>query len=501
MKTLFAIAIVCVCSVVCLADPLPRSTPEEQGISSAALLAYVDAADHKIDAMNSLVLVRHGHVIAEGWWAPWQAEDRHMLYSLSKSFTSTAVGLAIADGKLSLDDPVLKFFPDEAPTEATANLKAMRIRDLLSMSTGHHEETIKPFSFTSLEPQTKQFLAMPVAHKPGTHFVYNTPATYMCSAIVQKVTGEKVVDYLRPRLFEPLGIEGPIWLESPQGVCLGGFGLNIRTEDIAKFGQLYLQNGQWQGKQLIPATWVETATSRQVSNGSNPDSDWEQGYGYQFWRCRHGFYRGDGAFGQFCIVMPEYDAVLAITSGVRDMGAVMSLAWEHLITAMQSSPLPPNDAAHEKLASRLASLQLPPQTGSASSPMAAKVSGKTYQVNDEMRRIGSVKFDFSDAGATLTVGTATGAEKLDCAGGKWQKGRATWIAGPDARAALAPDQAVAASGAWTSDDTYQVKLCLYETPFYLTQTYRFAGDGVAIDSEYNCSFGPTKQPQLSGKQR
>ncbi|HEY4233704.1 MAG TPA: serine hydrolase [Lacipirellulaceae bacterium] len=501
MKAILAMAIICLFDVVCSAEPLPRSAPEEQGISSEALLAYVDAADHKIDAMNSLMLVRHGHVVAEGWWAPYGAENRHMLYSLSKSFTSTAVGLAIAEGKLHLDDTVLSFFPEDAPDEVSSNLKAMRVRDLLSMSTGHHDETIKPFSFTSLEPQTKQFLAMPIAHKPGTHFVYNTPATYMCSAIVQKVTGEKVVDYLRPRLFEPLGIENPVWFESPQGVSLGGFGLNVRTEDIAKFGQLYLQKGQWQGKQLVPGAWVEAATTRQTSNGSNPDSDWEQGYGYQFWRCRHGFYRGDGAFGQFCIVMPEYDAVLAITSGVRDMGAVMALAWEHLLPAMQSSPLPANDAAQKKLASKLASLQLPPQTGAASSPLAAQVSGKTYQVNDDTGRIGSIKFDFGDGRATMTVGTASGPEQLECGNGVWQKSRATWIAGPDARAALAPDQAVGASGAWTSDDTYSVKLSLYETPFYLNMKCRFSGDEVVIDSEYNCSFGPTKQPQMTGKHR
>ena len=139
----------------------------------------------------------------------------------------------------------------------------------------------------------------------------------MLSAIVQKATGKTVLDYLRPRLFEPLGIENPTWETSPQGISLGGYGLSIRTEDIARFGQLYLQKGKWQGKQLVPAAWVEAATARQTSNGSNPKSDWDQGYGYQFWRCRHGAYRGDGAFGQFCIVMPEQDAVVAITSGTR----------------------------------------------------------------------------------------------------------------------------------------------------------------------------------------
>ena len=327
----------------------PRSAPEAQGISSAAILAFVDEAEQKLNALHSLMIVRHGQVVAEGWWGPYAADEPHMLFSLSKSFTSTAVGLAIADGKLKLDDPVLGFFPDEAPAEPSANLKAMRIRDLLTMSTGHHDEDVRDFPYTGDESVVKNFLARPVSHKPGTFFFYNTPASYMLSAIVQKVTGQTVVDYLKPRLFEPLGIENPTWDASKQGVSLGGFGLNVRTEDIARFGQLYLQKGQWQGKQLVPAAWVETATSRQMSNGSSPTSDWEQGYGYQFWRSRHGFYRGDGAHGQFCLILPQYDAVIAITSGTRDMASVMNLVWDRLVPALKPDALPADAAAKRKL--------------------------------------------------------------------------------------------------------------------------------------------------------
>src|SRR6202008_1988661 len=162
---------------------------------------------------------------------------------------STAVGLAIAEGKLSLDSVVFKFFPEDAPAEPSNNLKAMRVSDLLRMSTGHQIEPKR----TPEEPWTKTFLSLPVPFKPGTHFLYNTSATYMLSAIVQKVTGVTVLDYLKPRLFEPLGIEHPTWESSPQGVSAGGYGLSIRTEDIAKFGQLYLQKGEWHGKQLVPA--------------------------------------------------------------------------------------------------------------------------------------------------------------------------------------------------------------------------------------------------------
>ncbi len=305
------------------APPLPRSTPEEQGVSSAGILGFVEAAEQKGDALHSFMLLRHGQVVAEGWWTPYAAGEQHHVFSLSKSFTSTAVGLAIADGKLRLDDPIVGFFPGSAPAFLTQNLLQMRVRDLLRMSSGQRADDLKDFPYEEKGDLVRNFLELPVPDVPGTHFVYNTPASLILSAIVQKVTGKTVLDYLGPRLFEPLGIEHPVWQATAEGISEGGYGLSIRTEDIARFGQLYLQRGRWEGRQLVPSAWVDEATSLQTANGSDPASDWNQGYGYQFWRCRHGFYRGDGAYGQFCIVMPQYDAVVAITSGTGDMPEVL----------------------------------------------------------------------------------------------------------------------------------------------------------------------------------
>jgi CubicO group peptidase (beta-lactamase class C family) len=335
---------------------LPRSTPEAQGVSSAGVRAFVEAADRQVTSMHSFMLVRHGHVVAEGWWKPEGPDKPHVMHSLSKSFTSTAVGLAVAEGKLSVDDPVLKFFPEYAPAEPSEKLRAMRVRDLLTMTAGHETEA----KFTTNAPWVQTFLAHPVPHKPGTHFLYNTAGSHMLSAIVQKVTGQTVLDYLRPRLFEPLGIENPEWGSSPQGVTFGGWGLKIRTEDIARFGQLYLQKGKWEGKQLLPASWIEQATAKQVSNGSDPARDWDQGYGFQFWRCRHGAYRGDGANGQFCIVMPELDAVIAITADTRDMQAELNVVWDHLLPAFHPGRLPADKREQARLRQSLAGLAVRP---------------------------------------------------------------------------------------------------------------------------------------------
>jgi CubicO group peptidase (beta-lactamase class C family) len=470
----------------CLAAGLPRSEPEAQGVSSSAVLSFVEAAD-KIDSMNSFMLVRHGCIVAEGWWAPYNADSPHSLYSLSKSFTSTAVGLAISEGKLSLDDEVLKFFPDDAPAQPSANLKSMRVSDLLRMSTGQQTEPARKPD----EVWTKTFLAHEVPFKPGTHFLYNTSGTYMLSAIVQKATGKTVLDYLRPRLFEPLGIEHPTWEASPQGISAGGYGLSIRTEDIARFGQLYLQKGKWEGKQLVPASWVEAATSRQTSNGSSPKSDWDQGYGYQFWRCRNGAYRGDGAFGQYCIVIPEQDAVVAITSGVKDMQAVLNVVWDKLLPALKPSTLPADSDAAAKLAQTLKGLSIRPQEGSASP--AKVVLGKKFVFPTNDRKLESLALEASgkDDAVNLVARVAGIDQRIPCGSGIWQKAQGAW--------GRLNRQHLAASGAWTAADTYTAKLCFYETPFIVTVHLQFKDNELHVTSESNVGFGGTKETALVGK--
>lgn len=473
-------------------DPLPRSTPESQGVSSEAILKFVEAADEGVNTMNSLMVMRHGKVIAEGWWAPYGPGIPHVLYSLSKSFTSTAVGLAVEEGKLGIDDEVSKFFPEDLPADPSNNLKAMRLRDLLCMSTGHQTEP--RLSETNPEPWTRQFLAHPVAFKPGTHFLYNTAGTYMQSAIVQKATGQTVLEYLKPRLFEPLGIENPTWGTSPQGVSLGGYGLNLKTEDIARFGQLYLQHGRWEGKQIIPAAWVEMATTKQTSNGSNPNSDWDQGYGFQFWRCRNGAYRGDGAFGQFCVVMPEQDAVIAITSGTKDMQGVLNLVWEHLLPAMGAAILLENANGHKALRKRLSALSLKFPEGKSFAPRSTSWMGKEFVFEPNGQGIEAVKLESDSTQKTVIEIRAGGAsQKIACGHNYWEKGRITY--------GSFKDQPVAAAGAWREDGTFVAKLCFYESPTFVTLTLKPDGEGLSYEAEYNVAFGPGKQPELKGKRK
>ena len=339
--------------------PLPRSTPEAQGIPARAICDFVAAAD-QINTFHSFMIVRHDSVVAEGWWAPETADKPHVLNSVSKSFNCTAIGLAIAEGKLNLEDHVLKFFPEDTPAAPSDNLKAMTVRDLLTMTCGHDTE---PQSIHGA-PTVKQFLAQPVPHAPGTHFLYNTMGSYVLSAIVTKATGQTTLEYLRPRLFERLGIDQPRWDSSPEGNSLGGYGLYLRTEDIAKFGQLYLQHGNWHGMQLIPANWVEQATSRHVANDQEAHAkigiDWKQGYGFQFWRCTHNAYRGDGAGGQFCVVLPDQDAVVAITADTGNMQGELNAIWDKLFPAFHDKALPEDASEQEQLKQIIAALKAHP---------------------------------------------------------------------------------------------------------------------------------------------
>lgn len=468
---------------------LPRSTPENQGISSQSIKRFIGSIQEKELELHSFMLVRHGHSVAEGWWKPYDADKPHMLFSLSKSFTSTAIGLLVQEGRITLEDRVIGFFPENKPEDPSPNLSAMTIRDLLIMGTGHAQEPA-----IQSDIWVDDFFKQAVEHEPGTHFVYNSAATYMLSAILQKVTGITLLDYLQPRLFEPLGIQGAAWESCPQGINTGGWGLKLKTEDIAKFGQLYLQKGEWDGRRLIPEAWIEEATSKQISNGpADSSSDWTEGYGYQFWMCRHGAYRGDGAFGQFCIVFPEQDAVLAITSGLGDMQAVLNEVWEHLLPAMEADPLPADADEASSLAGTLQALKLDPPSEEALSPIEKDVSGIVYDLEENEEKLHSFSVRFEEDGGVMELTGEHGVSSIALGRSEWKSGTTKLI--------MMTDQAYAASMTWKDDRTLQLTVRLTETPFYLTTECTFSKEGIHLAYWMNQSFEGKVVREVKGKAR
>lgn len=486
---------------------LPRSTPESEGVASSAIEALIDALGAKHE-MHSIVIARRGKVIAEGWWAPYAPELRHTMYSMSKSFTSTAVGFAVAEGKLTVEDKVTSFFPDALPAKISENLAALRVKHLLTMSVGSEKEPT--FPMVQQEDWVRFFLAHDISHEPGSVFMYNSAATYMCSAIVQKLTGQKIVDYLAPRLFEPLGIDDPRWEICPRGICTGGWGLSVPTEALAKFGTLFLQRGKWNGKQLLPAAWVDEATAFHiqqppVAKPSRPKelNDWQQGYGYQFWRCQHGGFRGDGAFGQFTIVLPEQETVIAMTSETGAMQGQLDLVWEHLFPALKSQPLAEDKAASDKLRAKLAALALPVPKGSDSSPTMDAINGKTFTLAENSLGLKTFHFNSLKHGLVLTANDGTEHSIVHTLGG-WKLGQTTAFPGTPPRLIdggkppAGTQHPLAAGATWRDPQTLELTWRFIETPHHDTVTFHFEDGKVRVSFASSIAKGKDKRPVLEG---
>lgn len=330
---------------------LPRvETPQYVTAAADSLWARAEAEGLEI---HSVMIVNDGKVIYQDWRNGGEADKGHVLNSVSKTFTSLAVGMAIAEDKLSVDEKLVDIFPEYRPDTVSDNLADIEVRDLLTMTCGHatdHTGEMRRMADTdSAFNWVRQFMAFPVEYRPGVIYCYNSVGTMMLSAIVQKRTGEKLIDYLNTRLFEPLGISGAHWDESESGICYGGWGLYLKTEDLAKTGQLILQNGRWNGRQIVPGEWIAEMTRMQVESspaGVNlvqlaqnsaykPGPDWVQGYGYQMWMCRHNAFRADGAGGQYILVLPELDSVVAMTASLGDMQKELNLVWQYILPALK----------------------------------------------------------------------------------------------------------------------------------------------------------------------
>ena len=424
--------------------PLPRSAPAAEGVSSAGIAALLDAAEADPGiALHSLMVLRHGRVIAEGWWAPHRPTDARQLYSVSKSFTATALGLAVAEDRLALSDKVVDHFPELASV-AGPRTRTITIDHLARMATGHHVDTLPAMTHGSdrAEP-VHTFLRLEPESPPGSVFAYNNGATYTLGAILQARTGQSLTGYLQPRLFDPLGIAPPFWDTMGGPREIGFAGLHLTTEDVARFGLLYAQDGQWQGQPLLAPDFVATATRALTPNAGEPVVDWQQGYGYQFWRSRHG-YRADGAFGQFCLVLPEQDAVVVITSETEIMQPLLDAVWAHLLPAFAG---PGGDDG--AMAERLAALTLP-------------VEGQGTYPADDWMTARTVTAAPGGSSWSLTLADADQTLVIDCGDGRWQRTAAP--AGAD-RVLV-----VEAQGRWPDPDTFVAELVLVQSAHRFTVT-------------------------------
>lgn len=393
---------------------LERATPESQGVPSEAVIRWFDAL-MEVDAteIHGAMLLRHGKVIGEMHPKPFRAEYGHTLFSCSKIFTAAAIGMAIGENRLRESDRVATFFPEMLPDSISDWLAELTVKDLLTMQSG-----FKPTDDvrTKETEWVKKCLGGKMVARPGERFAYDSMNTYLLSAIISKVTGEKMVDYLRPRLFEPMGISEEIWEESPEGISCGGWGLYLKSESMAKMGQLLLDTGRWAGRQILPAKWTEEMMTVHVE---------KEGYGYQTWRCEHPrTMRGDGAHGQFIIVMPDEDMVAVITQCCNTLPPGVEerrLLFEELLPTLSDTPLKEVKAS-KKLAKREKEYALPTAEGCATNKKQSQKLGKEMRL--EKNKMGwetmRVKMDGGDM--TLEV-TTTGGETatMRCGNGEWRE--------------------------------------------------------------------------------
>lgn len=357
---------------------LPRATcPEEAGVSTAELTAFVRDLEESHIANHSFMVLRHGMVAAEAFVPPFAPEIPHALYSFSKSVSATAVGFAIDEGLISLDTLVKDVFPEYKQKHSDENYQKLTVRHLMTMTSGREPNLIADKAKIDW---IQDFIDAPVRSMPGEQFRYTNENIYMLCAIVSRVSGMSVVDYLMPRLFEPLHIDRPFWETDQKGIEAGGWGLYLKTEDMAKFILCYLNKGVYNGRQVIPAWFAEDAIKPLVDNRNNEveQNDSSNGYGYCFWHNYHvkNCSRADGMFSQFGILLPDYDAAVILTDGHPDEQYVRDCIWRHFPKVFEQVPDAPtaeDTAAYQQL---IASRRIPPLPRRQHSPLEAKMNGR-----------------------------------------------------------------------------------------------------------------------------
>jgi CubicO group peptidase (beta-lactamase class C family) len=426
---------------------LARSTPAASGVSSRAVAALLDRLEARSVECHSIMVVRHGHVVAEGWWAPYSAERPHLLYSLTKSFTSVAVGLAIADGLLSLDDRVVDVLPDHVPAGISEQGRRLTVHHLLSMTTGHRTDSLT--EAWQLEPDdlVKGFLRVPFSEAEGTRHAYDNPTTFVLARMVERVTGRGLPELLDERLFRPMGVDHAEWDRVASGAAFGFHGLHLTTEAVAAFGELLLRGGLWGDRQLVPREWVRLATRRHIDSAQFTDdapdgADFSCGYGYQFWMSRHGFH-GHGAFGQQCVVVPSHDLVVAVTAQGQAQD-VLDAVWECLLPGVDHAGSARDD---EILADRLRRLSLAPVAGSAAPQRSVKARLDASAEDSALPDGTTVMVDPTDDGWRLRLGSVL---NVEVGHGEWRE------SSPLGRP-------VVAAGAW-QDNTFVAEIYVITTP-------------------------------------
>jgi len=474
-------------------DGLLRSKPIAAGTSAAGVLEFLNAAQREGLDHHTLLIARHGKLAVELYRWPYSATRPRIAHSIAKAFTSAAVGLAVSEGHLKLSDRVIDFFPEHVPPVVSENLRAMTVRDLLTMRTGHAEETSGSIWRAIETSWIAEFLKIPVVHRPGEVYVYTSAASYMLAAVFTAATGQSLHQYLRPRLFEPLGIVGETWDIGPDGFNPGGNGLTCEVSDLLKFGLLHLQKGLWDGKRILPEQWIDDAT--------RPVGD--SGYGYHWVTGPEGEFFAMGLFGQLIAVLPARDAVVVLNSALNRPDACSGM-WVPLLHRHLNVIFPralsnniTNRAAELELESRIAQLAEPAELSSSIQP--ALTGELHYSIDNNDLGISRIRFSFAHDRCTLSMRYADAEHSIVVGMNKWIEG-VTDIPGAQLHHGYGVTPArVVAGASWQGEHHLTMTWIFAEMTFRDKVECDFSNDRLILHRSVNVNSGATSWPALHGK--
>lgn len=457
-----------------------RTTPESVGITSASIQKLLDRLESGFTEMHGIQIMRHGKICAEGWWSPYAPGIRHNLMSLTKTYAATAIGIAYTEKLLKLTDRIIDIFPEKSPVHPDNLLAGLTVRNVLCMSCGMESVPSPTIDWI------KEFIATPVKYAPGTRFMYNSIGSSLLGAIIKKLTGLGLCEYLKPRLFDKIGIDSTNlrWAKMPDGIEAGGAGLSATTEDNLRLMKLYADGGVFEGERILSYEYMKCAITKQIDTSSEAikcpfAKDNFNGYGFQIWMCQpEGVYRADGAMGQYAIVCPKQDMIISITEtgkGTEGPQKTLDALWMFLEEISYEKSLPENFTASSQLQKRMAALTLPRTVYKPFNQKIKSINDKHFEITE-----GILCFENQTLSAFCGIKLTAGISQFSfhftsdiCIMEFWQDG--TWYSvniATDGSRALNKIQIldetatmVYLSGAWTADNTFTITARWIETSF------------------------------------
>lgn len=466
--------------------------PEAVGISPESIINFMNRLEQYNICMHSFILVRYGKVAAETYYYPYRADTLHRMFSVTKSFVSLAIGLLTAEGKISLDDRIIDHFPEKLPHGGVhPYIAKTTIQDMLMMASAHART-----SWSNLPERdwVKTFFVVEPSHLPGTIFSYDTSSSHTLAALVEKLTGLPLLDYLRSKFLDEIGFSKEAYItKDPLGISLGGSGLNATPMDLAKVAWIVMQMGEYRGKQYLPRQYLAEAVKKQIDTSVKGNTiDEQQGYGYQFWRVRNNGYAMFGMGGQLAVCFPDKDLMLVTTADTQGdpcgVPIIMDSFFKNIYQNLSDQPLPKDPLKWSELKELLANSEIKPLKGMQNSNMADIVNGKEFLFSDNPMGLKSLKLELDKEYGKFCYINQTGSHKLLFGFNKLVVSRFPYY-----------DFKCAASATWITDNTLVIQIRVVdEEQGTLTIQLAFKDDTVTVFMKKANGLGFNEFKEFSG---